>query len=122
MSEEFMEEIGRSFIEDGDPEPVHIRLAKAEQRIRELEAANRLLRKQRGAAAEETEIGKLEKRITRLEKFALALVHHEHNQTRGLETRGMNVPYGPLSECLSKIKKDLDKKTELLAREVEEDE
>jgi hypothetical protein len=55
MSDEFMEEIDRSFIEDGDPEPVHIRLAKAEHRIRELESANRLLRKQRGVAAEELE-------------------------------------------------------------------
>lgn len=56
----------------------------------------------------------LEKRIKRLEKFALALRNHEHNQTGGFTTMGMNVPYGPLNECLSGIKEDIDKASSIL--------
>ena len=44
MSEEFIDEIDHSSMEHGEPEPGPIRLAKAEQRIREIEAANRSLR------------------------------------------------------------------------------
>lgn len=42
--EEFQDEIARSYEENGEPDATPIRLAKAEQRIREIEAGNRLLR------------------------------------------------------------------------------
>jgi len=44
MSEEFLNEIAQSYEENGETDATPIRLAKSEQRIREIEAANRSLR------------------------------------------------------------------------------
>lgn len=44
MDQEFMDEIDRDFLENGPGEPPFIRLAKAEQRVRELSAERDLIK------------------------------------------------------------------------------